>query len=230
MKISFIITCPYYDMGIKSLGSKCLLSTKRKKIIEKQCYAIERFCGDEDHEVILVNSIEHIKTQKFIEKKLPQIKYVYIDSDNINYAGSFIKGLGLAKYPNVINIECGLVISSSSIKYLKTANTDISVGCITNKHKQNLDIELGCTIEQNNISNMFFGLEHKYIGIFYIGENVKHFILDNYDFDSNKNKFMFELVNNCISQGYTCEPSTFKGKDSHLVFNKKSLQQYIGLS
>jgi len=230
MKISFIITCPYYDMGIKSLGSKCLLSTKRKKIIEKQCYAIERFCSGEDHEIILVNSIEHIKTQKFIEKKLPQIKYVYIDSDNINYAGSFIKGLGLAKYPNVINIECGLVISSSSIKYLKTTNTDISVGCITNKHKQNLDIELGCTIEQNNISNMFFGLEHKYIGIFYIGENVKHFILDNYDFDSNKNKFMFELVNNCISQGYTCEPSTFKGKDSHLVFNKKSLQQYIGLS
>lgn len=217
-------------MGIKSLGSKCLLSTKRKKIIEKQYYAIERFCNDIEHEIILVNSIEHIKTQKFIEKKLPNIKYVYIDSDNINYAGSFISGLGLAKYPDVINIECGLVISSNSMKYLKTTDTDISVGCITSKHKQNSDIELGSTIEHNNISNMFFGLEHKYIGIFYIGENAKHFILDNYDFDNNKNKFMFELVNNCISQGYICEPSIFKSKDTHLVFNKKSLQQYIGLS
>lgn len=230
MKISFIITCPYYDMGIKSLGSKCLLSTKRKKIIEKQYYAIKRFCNDIDHEIILVNSIEHIKTQKFIEKKLPQIKYVYIDSENINYAGSFIKGLGLAKYPNVINIECGLVISSNAIKYLKTTDTDISVGCITNKHKQNSDIELGCTIEHNSISNIFFGLEHKYIGIFYIGENAKHFILNNCDFDNNQNKFMFELVNNCISHGYICKPSMFKSKDTHLVFNKKSLQQYIGLS
>lgn len=228
MKISFIITCPYYDMGIKSLGSKCLLSTKRKKIIEKQCYAIEKFCKEE-YEVILVNSIEHNKTQKFVEKKLPKVKYVYVDSDNINYAGSLIKGLELAKYTNTINIECGLVMNSSSIKYLKTTDVDISVGCVTNKHKQNSDIELGCTIEHNRVSNMFFGLEHKYIGIFYINELVKNFILDNYTFDDNKNKFMFELVNNCISKGYSCEPSIFKSKDTHLVFNKKSLQQYIGL-
>ena len=89
MKISFIITCPYYDNGIKSLGSKCLLSTKRKKIIEKQCYAIEKFCNNTEYEIILVNSIEHTKTQKFVEKKLPQIRYVYVNSENINYGGFY---------------------------------------------------------------------------------------------------------------------------------------------
>lgn len=145
MKISFIITCPYYDNGIKSLGSKCLLSNKRKKIIEKQCYAIERFSKNNDYEIILVNSIEHNKTQKFIEKKLPSVRYVYVDSDNINYAGSFIKGLNLAKYSDVISIECGLIISSKSIASLRIEEADISVGCISNKHKQTSDIELGCT-------------------------------------------------------------------------------------
>lgn len=228
MKISFIITCPYYDNGIKSLGSKCLLSTKRKKIIEKQYYAIEKFCENIEHEIILVNSIEHTKTQKFIEKKLPQIKYTYVNCENINYGGSFIKGLELAKHPNVINIECGLVISQRSIKEIKTENTDISVGCITEKHKQNTDIELGCTIDENSITNIFFGLEHKYIGMLYINDRVKTFILDNHNFDKHKNKFIFEIINNCIYRGYSCQPSIIKNRDTHLVFNKKSLQQYIG--
>jgi len=229
MKISFIITCPYYDNGIKSLGSKCLLSNKRKKIIEKQCYAIERFSKNNDYEIILVNSIEHNKTQKFIEKKLPSVRYVYVDSDNINYAGSFIKGLNLAKYSDVISIECGLIISSKSIASLRIEEADISVGCISNKHKQTSDIELGCTINQNNISNMFFGLEHKCIGISYLSSRVTDFIVENYEFNRNKNKFLFEIMNACISKGYSCKPSVMKSKDTHLIFNKKSLQQYIGL-
>lgn len=228
MRISFIITCPYYDNGIKSLGSKCLLSIKRKKIIEKQCYAIEKFCKNIEHEVILVNSIEHNKTQKFIERKLPKVKYVYANYENINYAGSFIKGLQLAKYSNTINIECGLVISQKSISDLKINDTDISVGCITEKHKQNTDIDLGCTIDNDNIKNIFFGLENKYIGISYINDAVKSFVLDNCEFDNNKNKFLFEIINKCIYEGYSCRASTLKSKDTHLVFNKKSLQQYIG--
>lgn len=230
MKISFIITCPYYDMGIKSLGSKCLLSAKRKKIIEKQYYSIDTFCKNIEYEIILVNSIEHNRTQKFVEKKLPKIKYVYADFENINYGGSFIKGLELAKYPNVINIESGLVVSASSIKELKIQNTQIAVGCINDKHRQNLDIELGCTINKDNILNMFFGLENKYIGIFYINNEVKKFITENYEFDSNKNKYTFEIINSCIARGYSCHPCTIKSKNTHLVFNKKSLQQYIGLT
>lgn len=226
--ISFIITCPYYDNGIKSLGSKCLLSIKRKKIIEKQCSAIEKFCKDIEYEIILVNSIDHTKTQKFIEKKLPYVNYVYADSGNINYGGSFIKGLALAKYPNVVNIECGLVLSAISINNLISGNQDIAVGCVTNKHKQNIDIDLGCVINENKVTNLFFGLDNKYIGILYINEIVKDFILENFTFEAHKNKFLFELINYCISKGYSCEATILKGKDTHLVFNKKSLQQYIG--
>lgn len=228
MKISFIITCPYHDNGIKSLGSKCLLSIKRKKIIEKQCHAIKKFCKNIPHEIILINSIDHNKTQKFIEKKLPDIKYEFADYDNINYGGSFIKGLELAKYQNVINIECGLVISTKSIEDLKITDTEISIGCITEKHKQNIDIDLGCTTEQEKVTNIFFGLQHKYIGMSYINNDVKNFILDNCAFENNKNKFLFEIFNKCIAHGYLCQISTLKSRDTHLVFNKKSLQQYIG--
>jgi len=228
MKISFIITSPYYDNGIKSLGSKCLLSSKRKKIIEKQCYAIGKFCKNVDHEIILVNTIENNKTQKFIEKKLPHVRYLYADFENINYGGSFLKGLHLAKYPNIVSIESGLIISSKSIEDLKTDETDISIGCVTNKHRQIFDIELGCTTDGSNVSNIFFGLEHKCIGISYLNSKVKEFIIENYEFDANKNKFFFEIINSCISKGYSCGKSIMKSKDTHLVFNKKSLQQYIG--
>lgn len=226
--ISFIITCPYYDSGIKSLGSKCLFTNRRKNIIEKQCYSIETFCKNREYEIILVNSIENYKTQRFIQKKLSHIQYLYLDYDNINYGGSFLKGLALAKYENVINIECGLVLSSQSFKDLHMEDIDISIGCITHKHKQNEDIDLGCVTDGNNILNLFFGLEHKYIGLVYINQQTKDFILDNFNFDNNKNKFLFEIINYCISKGYTCKASILKNKDTHLVFNKKSLQQYIG--
>lgn len=228
-KISFIITCPYYDNGIKSLGSKCLLSIGRKKIIEKQCFAIDRFCKEIDYEIILVNSIEHYKTQKFLEKKLPNVKYVYANYENINYGGSLIKGLGLVKYPNIINIECGLIFSSRSIERFNISDSDIAIGCITEKHKQNSDLELGCTITQDNVVNLFFGLENKQIGIYYMNSQIKDFILDNLEFENHKNKFLFEIINYCIAKGYSCKANILKSKENHLVFNKKSLQQYTGI-
>lgn len=226
--ISFIITCPYYDSGIKSLGSKCLFTSKRKNIIEKQCYSIAKFCANTPYEIILVNSIENYKTQKFIQKKLSHIKYLYLDCNNINYGGSFLEGLALAKYPDIVNIECGLVLSPQCLKDLDMSNTDIGIGCITHKHKQNEDIDLGCVIDNGNVLNLFFGLEHKYIGVVYINEHTKHFIINNFKFEDNKNKFLFEILNYCISKGSICKPSILKNKDTHLVFNKKSLQQYIG--
>lgn len=227
---SFIILCPYYDSGIKSLGSKCLFSIKRKKIIEKQITSIEKFCKNTRYEIILVNSIEHNRTQKFIENKKLNISYSYLDVDNINYGGSLIEGLKLAKYDNIYTIESGLVFSVNALNAfnLKKTEHDILIGCIHKKHQQYNDIDLGCIVSQQKVSNIFFGLENKYIGLSYLNNDTKNFIVNNFDIKINGNKFMFEIINQCISKNLTCKSILLKSKDTHLIFNKKSIQQYIG--
>jgi len=231
-KISFVITSPHYDGGIKSIGSKCIYSLKKQTIIEKQCKAIEKYCKNTDYEIIFVNNVDHHKTSKFLEQKKLDIKYVYLNQKNINHSGCFLKGLQLAKYDTIFNIECGLILSHYAISDILKNNLDcdINVGCVGNKHKQNIDLEIGCIVQDNqNINNIFFGLDNKYIGITCINERSKQFILENFTINRDKNKYLFEIINACVAKNFVCKKTDLKSKDVHLIFNKKSLQQYIGV-
>ena len=227
--ISFIILSPFYDSGIKSLGSKCLLTVKRKKIIEKQITAIEKFCTNKRYEIILVNSIENNRTSKFIENKKLNIIHKFVSNDNINYGGSLIEGLKLAKYDKIYSIESGLVFSTQALDLLNTNESDICIGCIHHKHQQNEDLDIGCVVSSDNkVSNIFFGLDNKYIGINRFNNFAKQFIINNFGDKKNGNKFIFELINSCVTDSLICHKKIIKSKDIHLIFNKKSIQQYIG--
>lgn len=229
-KISFIICSPYHDNGLKSLGPKCLYHSKRQKLIQKQHKAISKACRNENYEIILINSIEHNKTYRFIKNSFENIKYEYLNHKNINYAGSLLKGLTISQYDLICVIECGLVFSSETINsLLKEYSSDIAYGCINKKHKQQQDIDLGCsTNTKNEITNIFFGLEQKYAGISLLNKQVADFISSNFTMSQDSNKYMFEIYNQCISNGFVCKPTLLKTKDAHLIFNRKSLLQYTG--
>lgn len=230
-QISFIITSPDYDSGIKSMGSKCIRAIKKNSIIEKQIKSINKSSQDIDSEIIFVNAVDHQKTVKFIEKKNLNIKYVYLNHKNLNHTGCFLRGLALANYSTVVNIDCGLIMSHHAVSDMINQNNDcdINVGCVNNKHKQSQDLEIGCVAEnKDKINNMFFGLEHKYIGTSVFNPTTKQFILDNFTIQQDKNKYIFEIINQCISKGLTCKKTDLKSKDTYLIFNKKSLTQYIG--
>lgn len=230
-KISFIITSPYYDSGIKSLGSKSIYKIKKQTILEKQYKAISTYCENIEHEILLVNSIDNIKTLKFLENKKLNIRYIYLDQKNINHAGCLLKGLELAKFDEVFNIECGVIVSRQAL-YDTMQNdkiSDINIGCIGNKHKQNSDLEIGCVFDKDEkVKNIFFGLDNKYLGINYFNGRVKKFILDNFTISQDKNKYIFEIINTCITNDLICTKTDIKSKDAHLIFNKKSLKQYTG--
>lgn len=230
-QITFIITSPYYDSGIKSLGSKSIYKIKKQTILEKQYKAISTHCENIEHEILLVNSIDHIKTSKFLDNKKLNIRYVHLDEKNINHAGCFLKGLELAKFDTVFNIECGVIVSHHAIyDTLKNGSqSDISIGCVGTKHKQNLDLDIGCVLDSDEkVNNIFFGLENKYLGINVFNKLAKNFILDNFTISQDKNKYIFELINTCITNDLICTKTDIKSKDAHLIFNKKSLQQYAG--
>lgn len=229
--LTFIICCPYHDNGIKSLGSKCLYKTKKYTIIEKQCKAISKFCKNIDYEIILVNSIDHNKTLKLIETKLNTINYLYLDHVNINYAGSLIEGLRLAKYETSYIIESGLILSPQTFVQMRQNNSgcDINICGVSSKHQQELELELGCiTDNTDKVTHMFFGLENKITGLYYISHNTKNCILDNFTLEKDGNKFIFEIMNFCISKNLICKRTQVKNTDTYLIFNKKTLQDYIG--
>ena len=229
-QISFVISSPYYDSGIKSLGSKAIYSIKKNTILYKQYKAIQKSCNNIDYEIIFVNNIEHNKTIKYIENKRLNIKYCHLNKKNVNYAGCFLKGLELAKYNTVFNIECGLIINHLAIFDTIANNTecDMNICCVGNRHKQNNDLQIGCVVENDYVQNIFFGLENKHIGINCINTKAKSFILENFSLERDKNKYIFEIINSCISKNLTCKKTDIKSKDAHLIFSKKSLQQYIG--
>tara|TARA_Y100000004_G_C8916454_1_gene413307 strand:- start:121 stop:816 length:696 start_codon:yes stop_codon:yes gene_type:complete len=229
--ISFIISSPYFDSGIKSLGSKSIYPIKKNTILEKQYKAISKLCKDIEHEILMVNNIDQCRTTKFLENKKLNIQHVHIDSENTNHGGCLLKGLSLAKYPVVINIENGLVLSYHALEdaIKNNLDCDINIGCIGHKHKQNQDIDIGCVLEHSTqVNNIFFGLENKCIGLSRINSKTKDFMLKNFTFEKDKNKYIFELINQCISGDLVCKKTDLKSKDVHLIFNKKSLKQYIG--
>jgi hypothetical protein len=228
--ISFIITSPYYDSGMKSLGSKSIYTIKKNTILERQYSAIKKSCKNITHEIILVNNVDHNKTVKHIQNKKLDLKYVHLNKNNVNHAGCFLKGLELAKYQTVFNIECGLIMTHFAIAdtIKNNKNCDINICCVGNRHKQNTDLQIGCITQNDNVSNVFFGLENKHIGINCINAKAKSFIMENFSIHKDKNKYVFEIINSCISQNLICKKTDIKSKDAYLVFNKKSLQQYTG--
>jgi len=228
--ITFIITSPYYDSGIKSLGSKSIYPIRKNTILEKQHKAIKQFCAKNQYEILLINSIDHNKTAKFIESKRLNLEYIYLNNDNINHAGSFLRGLELAKYETIVTIDNGLIVSQEAIKTIieKNCDADINIGCVGNKHKQSQDLEIGCVTNGSVVNNIFFGLDNKFMGITRINQKTKQFILNEFNFAQDRNKFLFEIINQCIAKELICKKTEIKSKDSHLIFNKKTLQQYTG--
>lgn len=220
--ISFIIGSPHHDSGIKSLGSKSIFSLKKNSILEKQCRAISKSCKNINHEIIFINNIDHYKTVKYIEKKKLNIKYVYLNQKNVNYAGCFLKGMELAKHDTVVNIDCGLIMSHHAI--LETVNnnhnSDINICCVGHRHKQNADLQVGCVIREDRVHNVFFGLENKYIGINRINKEAKSFILENFSLENNMNKYVFEIINSCISKNLVCKKQTLRAKMLILFLTK----------
>ena len=73
----------------------------------------------------MVNSIEDNRTSKFIENKKLNIVYKFVNNDNINYGGSLIEGLKLAKYDKIYSIESGLVFSTQALDPLNDSSSDI---------------------------------------------------------------------------------------------------------
>lgn len=195
--VSVVILSTLPDSGIKSLGSKSLLSFKNQYLIEYQINTIRSALKNIDHEIIIMCGFDGnrvYKTLSHLTKKL-NIKLIKENYDpNLNFGGSFLRSLEYTRYNQVLSINYGNIFKKNVIQSLIN-NKTTTIG-ITKNHPFNDNIKLGCHIQDNNVINIFYNLgNNKYLDINYWTPKTIRYIKKHIGFDDHKNKFMFELIN-----------------------------------
>lgn len=200
--ISILLLATLPDNGIKSLGSKSLFKlTSNRLLIDYQLDNIKAAMKDRDYDITFLCGFDCHRIQKNLyryDDKFP-IKIIKQNHSNLNFGGALLKGIQEAKYDNIVSINYGCLFSKSVISQL-IYDTSANTLAISKKNRHNDNIKLGCHIEDKEIVNIFFDLgQYKYLDINFLSSNTTRYIKQYFSFDDNKNKFVFELINQLIN-------------------------------
>jgi hypothetical protein len=197
-KLSIIILATLPDNGIKSLGSKCLLPFKGRYLIEHQLDIIRSALKNTYYDITIMSGFDSQRLCKSIQYYCDKFDIKLIKQNNdsqLNFAGSFLKGLNYAKYEDIVSINYGALFNKNIITNLVN-NTHHNMVSITKNHSINENIKIGCSLNTTNIINIFYNLgNYKYLDINYWTPKTIRYIKKHIVFDDHKNKFMFELIN-----------------------------------
>jgi len=224
--ISVVILATLPDNGIKSLGSKSLLSFKGKYFIEHQLDAIKQGLRNKKHDITIMSGFDNQRMIKFlspIAKKhnIQIIKENY--ENNLNFGGSLIESIKYIKYSNLLSINYGLLFRPSVISRMVKKN-DTNTIIVSDNHSCNSNIKVGCYDENNKIVNLFYNLgQKKYLDINYWNSNTIDFIKKNISFKDYHNRFVFELVNLLINHSHGFESLSVDPKCCLLIDSMKTL-------
>jgi len=223
--ISVLLLATLPDNGIKSLGSKSLFKFKNQLIIEHQLESIKSALRNREYDITFLCGFDCQRIQRAFSKytnKFP-ISIIKQNEDNLNFAGSFLKGLSLAKYNNVLSINYGCLFDKTVITKL---TNDISINklAIAKSNHLNDNIKIGCHINANDVVNVFFDLgQHKYLDMNFWSANTIEYIKNNLPFDNHKHKFMFEIINTLINCDHSFKCCSIDPHDCMLIDNLKIL-------
>lgn len=196
--ISIVVLSTLPDSGIKSLGSKSLLTFKNQYLIEYQIHTIQSALKNIDHEIIIMCGFDCNRVYKTLSplmKKLNIRLFKENNDPNLNFGGSFLRSLEYIRYNQVLSINYGVLFRKNVIQNLINNNLNNVIG-IAKNHPLNDNIKIGCHLEQNNVINLFYNLgQNKYLDINFWSPDIIEYIKKNLSFDDHKNKFIFEIVN-----------------------------------
>lgn len=211
--ISVVILATLPDSGIKSLGSKSLLSFKNQYLIEYQINILKSALKNRQHEIIIMCNFDCARVYKTLSSfiKKSDIKLIKENYDNnLNFGGSFLQSLNHTNYNNILSINYGVLFKKNVIHNL--INSNLTTIGITKNHSLNDNIKIGCSLQNDHIVNIFYNLgHHKYLDINFWSEDMVCYIKRYLSFDNHKNKFIFELINllnNCENKFTYCDINT----------------------
>jgi hypothetical protein len=224
--ISVVILATLPDSGIKSLGSKSLLTFKGKYFIEHQLDAIRQGLKNKKYDITIMSGFDN---QRMIRLLSPILKKYNIQivkqnyEDNLNFGGSLIESINYTRYPNVLSINYGLLFKSNIISAI-TKNNNINTVVVSKNHAYHSNIKVGCYDQNHQIVNLFYNLgEKKYLDINYWNATTIDFMKKNISFKDNHNRFIFELVNLLIGYDHSFDSLSVDAKHCLLVDSMKTL-------
>lgn len=191
--ISVLILGTLPDYGMKSLGNKSLIQIKNQQsLIDYQLNIIKKSLRGRVYEILYICSYDCNRIQRNLQKyqKAYNLRIIHQEIDNINYGGSLLKGISHAKHDTVWYMDYGLLFRDT-----QKIVTDNNCIFITNRHKSNSNLQIGCHQDEEKSTHLFFGIgEHKYLESGILTKESTDYI-KKIDAGRHINKFSFEIIN-----------------------------------
>ena len=211
----YIIVACYPDKGMKSCGSKGLLSFNNKKLIEHQISWIRNTTSNS--EIIVIADFDYTKIQKLLENN---IRVLYSNSKN-----PILQCCDLIDDGDLCFIDYGCVFDSKILSNLKFDKSEIL--CIKDTIQSN-NLDIGCTICDGYIEYMFFDLpKNRFTNIFTIvRSDVEKLKKLN---ELHDNLLYFEILNILIKHNSVIRPRYIQ--NNFIYFNhmrqKNAINKFI---
>lgn len=224
--ISVLILTTLSDHGIKSLGNKSLIKIKQKPIVVYQIECIKKALRSTEYEIVIVCSFDCTKIEKTIKQymKNTNVRIVYEQSENINFGGALMTGIFNASYENILYFNYGLVFRNNVLTpALKERENNFAI--IAKNHLQNENVDVGCFIEDNTVSNLFFNLaEHKYLDCAFFHKETIRYLRKHTTPEQYRNKFTFEIINKLLEK-FTFDAKLINSRDALMIDSQKTLNK-----
>lgn len=201
-----IILGDKYKKGMKSKGCAGLIPYGKNTIFHIQYSVIKN--NFPNCKIVYVAGFEGKKIQSVIEKSYGDIYFVNNDQYDTK---NEIYSLFLSK--NFLN-DSTLIVSGYNIltdKIFKSFNDRCGSQVFVSEGN---DSDIGCTISDNQVLNIDFGLDNHISDIYYIQDSHINFFKHMIENKIYHNYFLFELINKMIDQNLHIKPfyNTIKKK------------------
>lgn len=217
-KLSIILLNAFPDKKLKSLGNKCLIKLSNDRcLIDYHISILNKLFHFP--EIIVVGSFESKKLSKYLKQKYHDynIKHVHHEIDNMSNIGtSVVNGVEEASNKNILLIN-------SSILLNKTFHIDLTTSSIIINKKKNGNI--GCVIENNNVSNCYYGIDNEIYDMLYISS--KDYIEFKYLLTNPEIKklYLFEIMNLCITNNIILKAIDIKNQTLNVVDSNDKIRK-----
>lgn len=210
--ISYVIIACYPDKGMKSHGSKGLIKFENKSLLDHQISWIKKYSNQD---IIIIADFDIQKLHKHFDNTVQ-----VINSEQKNPIGVCCEKFDDKK---LCFIDYGCIFDKKILSSLKCETSEIV--CIK-KNTKNTNLDVGCTINDGYIENMFLDLpNNKFCNIFTIAQNDAKIIRNTL---KNNNLLYFEIINLLIDSGSKIKPVYL---DNFLYFNnmrqKNAINKFI---
>lgn len=210
-KTTYVIIACGIDKGMKSFGSKGLMTFHNKKLLDHQISWIKK--KPKNTEIIIVANFDYFRLKRSFGQT---VKVVDSASYNPIYAGC-----NEARNGDICFIDYGCLFDPALIQ--KVDNFKNSTIITTDK---SADLNVGCIVHQDQIEHMFLDLpQDKFCNAFFLSENDTNKIKQE-PFYQRHNLLYFEIINKLVDTGSVISRSKIDNKD-FIYFNNMRQKNVI---